>query len=160
MIVSAAVQDVDANIVIGVNDDCFDLAAEEIVTAASCTTNCLAPVVRVLHDGLGIERGVATTIHNATNLAGGWLGARFGLTRTLFAGLALQIVAVGSLTVPDAWLSVPYVMAAQSLSGVAKDLTKMSSKSYIKLVVSFAFVAVSALLCIPLARSERARLAG
>ena len=70
-----------------------------------------------------------------TNLVGGWVGARIGLTSTLFAGLALQVLAVGSMTAPEAWLSVPYVMAAQALSGVAKDLTKMSSKSYVKLVV-------------------------
>lgn len=70
-----------------------------------------------------------------TNLVGGWVGARIGLTSTLFAGLALQIVAVGSMTAPEAWLTVPYVMVAQALSGIAKDLTKMSSKSYVKLVV-------------------------
>ncbi len=70
-----------------------------------------------------------------TNLLGGWLGARFGLTTTLFAGLALQIGALGMLAVDPAWLTVPYVMVAQGFSGIAKDLTKMSSKSYIKLVV-------------------------
>ena len=67
VLVSAAVKDVAPNIVVGVNHDAFDLATEPIVTAASCTTNCLAPVVRVLHDGIGIEHGVATTIHNPTN---------------------------------------------------------------------------------------------
>jgi glyceraldehyde 3-phosphate dehydrogenase len=67
VVVSAAVKDVAANIVLGVNGDKFDLARERIVTAGSCTTNCLAPVVRVLHDGLDIERGVVTTIHDATN---------------------------------------------------------------------------------------------
>lgn len=70
-----------------------------------------------------------------TNLVGGWIGARIGLTSTLFAGLTLQILAVGGMMVPEAWLTVPYVMAAQGLSGIAKDLTKMSSKSYVKLVV-------------------------
>lgn len=70
-----------------------------------------------------------------TNLVGGWLGARVGLTSTLFMGLALQVGACSMLTVDAAWLTVPYVMVAQALSGVAKDLTKMSSKSYIKLVV-------------------------
>jgi len=70
-----------------------------------------------------------------TNMVGGWVGARVGLTSTLFAGLALQIIAVGGMMVPFAWLTVPYVMAAQALSGIAKDLTKMSSKSYVKLVV-------------------------
>jgi len=67
VVVSAAVKDIAANIVLGVNDRDFDLANETIVTGASCTTNCLAPVVRVLHDAIGIERGVATTIHNPTN---------------------------------------------------------------------------------------------
>ncbi len=71
-----------------------------------------------------------------TNLVGGWLGARTGLTTTLFLGLALQILAVGGMAVPTEWLGVPYVMAAQALSGVAKDLTKMSSKSYVRLVVA------------------------
>lgn len=68
-----------------------------------------------------------------TNLVGGYIGARFGLRTTLFAGLALQIVACTMLTALA--LTVPLVMAAQALSGVAKDLTKMSSKSYVKLMV-------------------------
>jgi glyceraldehyde 3-phosphate dehydrogenase len=55
------------NVVVGVNDRDFDFASEEVVTAASCTTNCLAPIVRVLHDGIGIERGLVTTIHDPTN---------------------------------------------------------------------------------------------
>lgn len=70
-----------------------------------------------------------------TNLVGGWLAARLGLKATLIMGLAAQVVALGMLTVPAAWLVVPYVMAAQALSGIAKDLTKMSSKSAVKLVV-------------------------
>ncbi len=69
-----------------------------------------------------------------TNLVGGWLAARLGLKSTLVMGLAIQVVALGMLTVPAAWLVVPYVMAAQALSGIAKDLTKMSSKSAVKLV--------------------------
>ena len=70
-----------------------------------------------------------------TNLVGGWLAARLGLKATLIMGLAAQVAALGMLTVPAAWLVVPYVMAAQALSGIAKDLTKMSSKSAVKLVV-------------------------
>ena len=70
-----------------------------------------------------------------TNLVGGWLGARLGLNRTMNIGLALQVVALLLLTVPDAWLVVPWVMAAQALSGIAKDLNKMSAKSSIKLLV-------------------------
>jgi glyceraldehyde 3-phosphate dehydrogenase len=55
------------NIVMGCNDHLYDPAVHHVVTAASCTTNCLAPVVKVLHESIGIERGVITTIHDATN---------------------------------------------------------------------------------------------
>ena len=55
------------NVVIGCNDDLYDADLHHIVTAASCTTNCLAPVVKVLHERIGIERGVITTIHDVTN---------------------------------------------------------------------------------------------
>lgn len=70
-----------------------------------------------------------------TNLFGGWLGARWGLNRTMNIGLGLQIVALAMLLVPAAWLTVVWVMAAQALSGIAKDLNKMSAKSTIKLLV-------------------------
>ena len=73
-----------------------------------------------------------------TNLCAGWVAARFGLTATLYAGLALQIAALGALTAVDAeWtlaLSVAFVMAVQGASGVAKDLAKMSAKSAVKLL--------------------------
>lgn len=55
------------NLVYGVNHQGLDFANTPVLTAASCTTNCLAPIVRVLHDGLGIERGLVTTIHDPTN---------------------------------------------------------------------------------------------
>jgi glyceraldehyde 3-phosphate dehydrogenase len=55
------------NIVMGCNDDLYDPATNHIITAASCTTNCLAPVVKVLHEQIGIERGAITTIHDVTN---------------------------------------------------------------------------------------------
>ncbi|HIN17904.1 MAG TPA: MFS transporter, partial [Gammaproteobacteria bacterium] len=70
-----------------------------------------------------------------TNLVGGYLGARFGLNRTMNVGLALQVVALLMLTVPSTWLTVIWVMAAQAMSGIAKDLNKMSAKSSIKLLV-------------------------
>lgn len=70
-----------------------------------------------------------------TNLLGGWLGSRLGLKVTLLGGLAAQILACMLLTVDEALLSVPLVMGVQGVSGVAKDLTKMSAKSYIKLVL-------------------------
>ncbi len=55
------------NIVMGCNDETYDGDRHHIVTAASCTTNCLAPVVKVLHQSIGIERGAITTIHDVTN---------------------------------------------------------------------------------------------
>ena len=64
-----------------------------------------------------------------TNLVGGWLGARIGLNRTMFIGMGLQIIALSMLTVPDAVLTVTYVMLAQAISGIAKDLNKMSAKA-------------------------------
>lgn len=70
-----------------------------------------------------------------TNLFGGYLGARIGLNRTMNIGLGLQVVALAMLAVPTQWLSVPLVMAAQALSGIAKDLNKMSAKSAIKHLV-------------------------
>ncbi|WP_035853972.1 organoarsenical effux MFS transporter ArsJ [Deefgea rivuli] len=70
-----------------------------------------------------------------TNLVGGWLGARIGLNKTMNIGLGLQVIALLALTVPTAMLTVPWVMAAQALSGIAKDLNKMSAKSSIKTLV-------------------------
>ena len=70
-----------------------------------------------------------------TNLIGGYLGASLGLNRTMNIGLALQVVALLMLAVPTGWLTVLWVMAAQALSGVAKDLNKMSAKSAIKLLI-------------------------
>ncbi|WP_178862182.1 organoarsenical effux MFS transporter ArsJ [Thiomicrorhabdus cannonii] len=67
-----------------------------------------------------------------TNLLGGWLGARLGLKVTMDVGLILQIVALLMLTLNPDWLTVAYVMVAQALSGIAKDLNKMSAKSSIK----------------------------
>ncbi len=70
-----------------------------------------------------------------TNLVGGWLGAKLGLNKTMNIGLAMQVVALGMLAVPTEMLTVIYVMVAQALSGIAKDLNKMSAKSSIKLLV-------------------------
>lgn len=70
-----------------------------------------------------------------TNLIGGWLGARLGLNRTMNIGLGMQIFALAMLAVPASWLTIPWVMAAQAMSGIAKDLNKMSAKSAIKTLV-------------------------
>ncbi len=68
VVVSAPVKDGDAaNIVYGVNHEIYDASRHRIVTAASCTTNCLAPVVKVVHENIGVKHGSITTIHDVTN---------------------------------------------------------------------------------------------
>lgn len=68
VIVAAPVkEDAALNIVMGVNDNLYDPERHHLLTAASCTTNCLAPVVKVVHEGLGIRHGAITTVHDVTN---------------------------------------------------------------------------------------------
>ncbi len=68
VIVAAPIKEEGAlNVVVGVNDDPAELARHDVLTAASCTTNCLAPVVKVIHEGLGIRHGSLTTLHDLTN---------------------------------------------------------------------------------------------
>ncbi len=123
-----------------------DRGAYALVTAAyggfTLTDGALRMLVLLHLYGLGytaLELAAVFAVYELvgvlTNGSGGWAGARFGLKATLLAGLALQIVGLGLLAVPEAWLSVGLLVAVQVLSGVAKDLTKMSSKSFVKLVV-------------------------
>src|SRR5829696_1980506 len=67
VVISAPATDPDITLVLGVNDDTYDGSAHDIVSNASCTTNCVAPMAKVLHDALGIEQGYMTTIHAYTN---------------------------------------------------------------------------------------------
>jgi len=67
VIISAPAKNEDVTIVLGVNDAAYDPAKHNVISNASCTTNCLAPVVKVLHDTFGIEKGSMTTIHSYTN---------------------------------------------------------------------------------------------
>jgi glyceraldehyde 3-phosphate dehydrogenase len=67
VLISAPATDPDVTLVLGVNDDAYDPEAHHIVSNASCTTNCVAPLAKVLHDLLGIEGGFMTTIHAYTN---------------------------------------------------------------------------------------------
>ncbi|AFY31490.1 ArsJ-associated glyceraldehyde-3-phosphate dehydrogenase [Calothrix sp. PCC 7507] len=67
VIVAAPVKEGALNIVMGVNDHLYQPDTHHLLTAASCTTNCLAPVVKVIHEGLGIKHGIITTIHDNTN---------------------------------------------------------------------------------------------
>ena len=67
VIVSAPAADPDATLVMGVNEKTYDPARHHVISNASCTTNCLAPVTKILHEGWGIEKGFMTTIHSYTN---------------------------------------------------------------------------------------------
>ena len=99
VVVAAPVKDSRAlNVVVGVNDDRYDPNVFDVVTAASCTTNCLAPVVKVIHEGLGIERGSITTIHDATNTQTVVDAPHKDLRRARAAGLSLIPTTTGSAT--------------------------------------------------------------
>ncbi|GAA3795372.1 MULTISPECIES: type I glyceraldehyde-3-phosphate dehydrogenase [Amycolatopsis] len=67
VVISAPGKGVDATIVMGVNEDDYDPHAHDVVSNASCTTNCVAPMVKVLHEAFGVRRGLLTTIHSYTN---------------------------------------------------------------------------------------------
>lgn len=86
------------DIVMGVNQDRFDPAKHRIVSAASCTTNCLAPVVKVIHEGLGIRHGSLTTIHSLTNTQTIIDAPHKDLRRARSAGASLIPTSTGSAT--------------------------------------------------------------
>ena len=99
VVVAAPVKDGSAlNVVVGVNDDRYDPDVHSIVTAASCTTNCLAPVVKVLHEGIGISHGSITTLHNLTNTQTIVDAPHKDLRRARAAGMSLIPTTTGSAT--------------------------------------------------------------
>lgn len=99
VVVAAPVKDDRAlNIVVGVNDDRYDPAVHDILSAASCTTNCLAPLVKVLHEGIGIERGSVTTLHDMTNTQTLVDAPHEDLRRARAASLSLIPTTTGSAT--------------------------------------------------------------
>src|SRR4029077_992132 len=67
VVISAPAKGEDVTVVLGVNDDRYDPAEHHVISNASCTTNCVAPMAKVLEDAFGIERGLMTTIHAYTN---------------------------------------------------------------------------------------------
>ena len=99
VVVSAPVKEPGAlNVVMGVNDALFDPAQHRIVTAASCTTNCLAPVVKVIHEHLGIRHGSITTIHDLTNTQSILDQPHKDLRRARASGMSLIPTTTGSAT--------------------------------------------------------------
>jgi glyceraldehyde 3-phosphate dehydrogenase len=98
VIVAAPVKEQALNIVMGVNDDLYQPDKHHLLTAASCTTNCLAPVVKVVHEGLGIRHGAITTIHDATNTQVVVDTAHKDLRRARATGVSLIPTTTGSAT--------------------------------------------------------------
>lgn len=99
VVVSAPVKEAGAlNIVMGVNDHLYDPAKHKIVTAASCTTNCLAPVVKVLQEKVGIKHGSITTIHDLTNTQTILDAPHKDLRRARACGMSLIPTSTGSAT--------------------------------------------------------------
>ncbi len=99
VIVAAPVKDPAAlNVVVGVNDELYDPARHRLLTAASCTTNCLAPVVKVVHEAIGIRHGQITTIHDPTNTNVVVDAPHKDLRRARSAMLSLQPTTTGSAT--------------------------------------------------------------
>ena len=98
VIVAAPVKGEALNIVLGVNDDLYDPARHRLLTAASCTTNCLAPLVKVIHEGIGIEHGQITTLHDMTNTQTVVDAPHKDLRRARAASVSLIPTSTGSAT--------------------------------------------------------------
>ncbi|MGA4837601.1 type I glyceraldehyde-3-phosphate dehydrogenase [Streptomyces sp. G45] len=106
VLLSAPGKDADATVVLGVNDDAYDRQRDRVVSAASCTTNCVAPMVKVLHERFGVERGVMTTIHGYTNDQALLDGPHKDLRRARSAALSIIPTSTGAaravgLVVPE-----------------------------------------------------------
>lgn len=99
VVVTAPVKEAGVlNVVVGVNDHLYDPAQHHIVTAASCTTNCLAPVVKVIHEQIGIRHGSMTTIHDLTNTQTIIDAPHKDLRRARACGTSLIPTSTGSAT--------------------------------------------------------------
>jgi glyceraldehyde 3-phosphate dehydrogenase len=115
VIVAAPVKDDALNIVMGVNDNLYDPAKHHLLTTASCTTNCLAPVVKVVHESIGIVHGVITTVHDVTNTQVLVDAPHKDLRRARAAGLSLIPTSTGSATA----IGMIYPELLGKLSGLA-----------------------------------------
>jgi glyceraldehyde 3-phosphate dehydrogenase len=98
VIVAAPVKEGALNIVMGVNDHLYDPSTHRVLTAASCTTNCLAPVVKVIHETIGIRHGVITTLHDITNTQVVVDAPHADLRRARASALSLIPTSTGSAT--------------------------------------------------------------
>lgn len=115
VIVAAPVKQGALNVVMGINDDQYDPERDHVLTAASCTTNCLAPVVKVVHEQLGIRHGVITTVHDVTNTQTIVDLPHKDLRRARSALLSLVPTTTGSATA----IGLIYPALAGKLNGIA-----------------------------------------
>jgi glyceraldehyde 3-phosphate dehydrogenase len=115
VIAAAPVKDGAVNVVMGVNHHVVDPVRDRVLTAASCTTNCLAPVVKVIHEGIGIRHGVITTIHDMTNTQTIVDAPHKDLRRARAASLSLIPTSTGSATA----IGLIYPELAGKLTGLA-----------------------------------------
>ena len=115
VIVAAPIKSGALNIVMGVNDHLYDPATHRVLTAASCTTNCLAPVVKVVHESIGIKHGVITTIHDITNTQVVVDAPHKDLRRARASSLSLIPTSTGSATA----IALIYPELLGKLTGIA-----------------------------------------
>jgi glyceraldehyde 3-phosphate dehydrogenase len=115
VIVAAPVKEGALNIVVGVNDHLYEPAKHHVITAASCTTNCLAPIVKVIHESLGIKHGVITTIHDLTNTQVVIDAPHKDLRRARASSLSLIPTSTGSATA----ITLIYPELTGKLNGIA-----------------------------------------
>ncbi len=134
VIISAPAKNEDITIVMGVNDDKYDPAIHNIISNASCTTNCLAPMAKALNDGIGIERGLMTTIHAYTQDQNLQDGPHKDLRRARAAALNMVPTTTGaakavSLVLPELKGKLDgYAMRVPTPTGSATDLTFEASR--------------------------------
>jgi glyceraldehyde 3-phosphate dehydrogenase len=115
VIVAAPVKEGALNVVVGVNDHEYRPEQHHLLTAASCTTNCLAPIVKVVHEGIGIAHGIITTIHDVTNTQVVLDAPHKDLRRARASGLSLIPTTTGSATA----ITLIYPELEGKLNGVA-----------------------------------------
>ena len=129
VLISAPAKNEDITIVMGVNDNLYDPAAHNIISNASCTTNCLAPMAKALNDALGIERGLMTTIHAYTQDQNLQDGPHSDLRRSRAAALNMVPTTTGAakavaLVLPELKGKLDgYAMRVPTPTGSATDLT-------------------------------------
>jgi glyceraldehyde 3-phosphate dehydrogenase len=145
VLISAPASDEDITIVMGVNDDLYDPAAHNIISNASCTTNCLGPLAKVLNDSFGIERGLMTTIHAYTADQNLQDGPHKDLRRARAAGINMVPTSTGAakaigLVLPELKGKLDgYAVRVPVPTGSATDLTATLSREVTAEEVNEAF---------------------